>query len=377
MEYSDIDSRRFGLNIYRATLPEIREGELFEQLVSNKVDVAILRFPTSQQHEISRLDRLGIPYIISDTLVYYSSDLKASGTTSARNPELVFEPAGVNEHELLNSLVTEIFDGYRNHYSSNPFLSKVDVLDGYCEWARGYCRSGREGRWAWIVRDSGVPVAFLTCSEAEGGEEAEVVLNGVLPAVARRGIYGDMISFVQRFFARRGVPRLLISTQVQNVVVQKAWIRLGFKPTHSYLTTHLNAFLSYSFRRPETVAYSVSPSDADAYGHLTNDMNPIHFDDEAAQSIGFESRIAHGIIVNGVASRFFGTVWPGPGFIFVGYTYRFLKPIYTSRNYEIIITFPVIDESRGFAKALLRVVDENGDLCVLSYHDLRFGGGRQ
>ncbi|CAB4901418.1 unannotated protein [freshwater metagenome] len=377
MEYSDVDSRRFGLNIYRASLPEIREGELFEQLVSNKVDVAILRFPTSQQHEISRLDRLGVPYIISDVLVYYESDLRALGTSESRNPELLFEPAGVEDHEVLNSLVTEIFEGYRNHYSSNPVLSNVDVLEGYCEWARGYCMRGRQGRWAWIVRDAGVPVAFVTCSEAEGGEEAEVVLNGVRPAAAGRGIYRDLISFVQRFFAQRGVPRLLISTQVQNVVVQKVWVRLDFEPIHSYLTAHMNAFLSHSLRPPERVAHSVSPSDAEAYGYLTSDMNPIHFDDEAAQSIGFESRIAHGIIVNGVASRFFGTVWPGLGCIFVGYTYRFLKPIYISRNYEIIITFPLIDESRGFAKALLRVVDETGDLCVLSYHDLRFGGGRQ
>ena len=377
MEYSDVDSRRFGLNIYRATLPEIREGELFEQLVSNKVDVAILRFPTSQQHEISRLDRLGVPYIITDVLVYYASDLRALKPSEARNPELTFESAGDQHHQVLDALVTEIFAGYQNHYSSNPILPKVDVLDGYCEWARGYCRNGGEGRWAWIVRDAGLPVAFLTCSEAEDGQEAEGVLYGVLPEAAGRGIYGDLVRFAQQFFAQRGVPLMLVSTQVQNVAVQKAWTHSGFVPSYSYLTVHLNASFSHSFRPPETVAYSVSPSDADAYGHLTSDMNPIHFDDEAAQSIGFESRIAHGIIVNGVASRFFGTVWPGPGCLFVGYAYRFLKPIYTSRNYEIIITFPLIDESRGFAKALLRVVDETGDLCVLSYHDLRFGGGRQ
>ena len=99
MEYSDVDSRRFGLNIYRATLPEIREGELFEQLVSNKVDVAILRFPTSQQHEISRLDRLGVPYIITDVLVYYASDLRALKPSEARNPELTFESAGDQHHQ--------------------------------------------------------------------------------------------------------------------------------------------------------------------------------------------------------------------------------------------------------------------------------------
>ena len=377
MEYSDIDSRRFGLNIYRATLPEIQEGELFEQLVSNKVDVAILRFPTSEQHEISRLDRLGVPFTVGDVLVHYASDLRSLKTRTARNLGLTFESAGDEHHQVLDALVTEIFAGYRNHYSSNPILPKVDVLDGYCEWAREYCRNGREGRWAWIVRDAGLPVAFLTCSEAKDAQEAVVVLNGVLPEVAGRGIYGDLVTFAQQFFAQRGVPLMLISTQVQNVAVQKAWTHSGFVPTHSYFTVHVNASLSHSFRPPERVAYSVSPSDADAYGHLSSDMNPIHFDDEAAQSIGSESRIAHGIIVNGVASRFFGTVWPGPGCIFVGCTYRFLKPIYTSCNYEIIITFPLIDESRGFAKALLRVVDETGELCVLSYHDLQFEGGRQ
>jgi len=41
-----------------------------------------------------------------------------------------------------------------------------------------------------------------------------------------------------RWFEARGRSRMLISTQITNVAVQKVWIRLGFEPSKSYYTFH-------------------------------------------------------------------------------------------------------------------------------------------
>jgi len=245
------------------------------------------------------------------------------------------------------------------------------MLAGYGEWACGYCRQGEGGRFAWLVKDGNETVAFLTCSQAADMSECEGVLYGVTENATGRGIYGDLIAFSQRFFRDRGISRMKVSTQVQNIAVQRAWVRAGFMPTESFATVHINAFLSHSRRPCDTFPLVVSEADTEHYGRLTGDLNPVHFDDAFAHSIGFEARIAHGIVVDGVASRYFGTIYPGPGCIYLDCSYRFLRPVLLSVPHEVRVTFPFIDVRKGLCKALLRVYDPKGQLCVLSYHDLR------
>ena len=349
MEYSEVDSRRFGMRIFRATLAEVREQEIFSDLLENRVDIAILRFPTSQQVNLCRLERIGVPYVVADTLVFYELDLADRVLRPPKNPGLVFEPATELHNKEMNELVGEIFAGYTNHYAANPVLPKADMLAGYCEWARSYCRQGEGGRFAWIVRDQGEPVAFLTCSETSDHRECEGILYGVSSRVTGRGIYGDLIRFSQHFFQQRGIPRMKVSTQVQNVAVQKAWVRAGFVPSLSFVTVHVNSFLNYSVRPVDSFPLTVSSADATEYG----------------------------LIIDRVASRYFGTSFPGPGCIYLHCSYRFLRPILLSKQYKVEVAFPFSDETRGFSTAVLRVLDVQGNLCVLSYHGLRKGRTRR
>jgi len=36
----------------------------------------------------------------------------------------------------------------------------------------------------------------------------------------------------------KGVRRMVVSTQVINIAVQKTWVRLGFEPIRGYYTFH-------------------------------------------------------------------------------------------------------------------------------------------
>jgi hypothetical protein len=38
--------------------------------------------------------------------------------------------------------------------------------------------------------------------------------------------------------ASRGAARMMVSTQINNVAVQKVWARLGFEPNYAYYTFH-------------------------------------------------------------------------------------------------------------------------------------------
>lgn len=71
----------------------------------------------------------------------------------------------------------------------------------------------------------------------------------------------------------------------------------------------------------------VTDSDIRGFAAASGDVNPIHLDDVYAKTTIFGGRIAHGILTAGVISAAFGTVFPGPGWIYVDQYLKFKAPV--------------------------------------------------
>ena len=244
LQYSQIESQRFGLCIHRGYFNDIEEGALQSYILNEGVDVLIFRIAAEKQYELAKLNNIALPYLVTDTLVYYRVNLDAYQPNELRNQDIEFEKCQPVHGPIIDRLVQEIFAGYTNHYNSNPYLPKQDILAGYQEWARSYIAADDIGRISWLVRRKGNPIGFATCSWQ--GAESEGVLYGVISEASGGGIYGDIIRFTQNYFKMQGIRFMKVSTQVQNYAVQKVWNREGFVIDQSFLTIHVNSLLTYS-----------------------------------------------------------------------------------------------------------------------------------
>jgi acyl dehydratase len=115
---------------------------------------------------------------------------------------------------------------------------------------------------------------------------------------------------------------------------------------------------------------TISSEDIERWGKISGDTNIVHYDDDYARQLGLNKRIAHGLISNSLISKYIGTVFPGHGTLFLGYSYQFLRPLYVNDNYKVLISFPYIDEIRGIYKSLIKIIDYENNLCLFSYSDL-------
>ena len=81
------------------------------------------------------------------------------------------------------------------------------------------------------------------------------------------------------------------------------------------------------------------------FGDFSEDFNPIHFDDSAAQAQGFPQRIAHGMATASFFSKIIANTFPGPGTVYLGQTLKFSAPVFIDE----IITFKleVISQKEG------------------------------
>ncbi|MEO6967158.1 MAG: GNAT family N-acetyltransferase [Rhodanobacteraceae bacterium] len=259
LTFSPSESARFDMRTFRAVLSGINVNALFEEIVAQRVDLAILRLPTRESEEIRSIQRFGLHPIHADTLVSYECHLQECETRPLRDPLRTIDPAGPSDTQAIIELVKAVFADYPNHYHANPMLDRAAVLDGYCEWALNHLEGDHQ--IAWVARANG-HVAGIACSTFDPATRVcQGVLHGVHPDCSGSGIYTDLIRYTQRYFCERGYRTLKISTQIGNLPVQRVWVREGFVFAEVFDTFHVNALLDLD-RTGATQTVTLSDADS-------------------------------------------------------------------------------------------------------------------
>jgi GNAT superfamily N-acetyltransferase len=231
---SALDEERFGVRTGRATavtavvLPAVvsfcRRGQ---------VRFLIARCPASDLAAAQAMEAEG--FFLTDTLVYWSRD------QSLPVPEIMngftIRPVRSGEETVVEAIAAEAFRGYFGHYHADPRLDRKACDDTYASWARRSCTLREVAEEVLVAEETGSILGFLTLRR-NSPEEAEIVLNGVRPSAQRRGIYRSLVLEAMRWSLDRDCRRLVVSTQLVNVPVQKAWTSLGFTLSSAWYTFH-------------------------------------------------------------------------------------------------------------------------------------------
>lgn len=106
---------------------------------------------------------------------------------------------------------------------------------------------------------------------------------------------------------------------------------------------------SFSYRR------RFSRADTQAFGQLTRDFNPVHYEPRWARQKKFSGLICHGLLVGAMICEFGGQV----GWLATGMQFNFIKPVYCGDTIQCDITITRI-ESNGRAEAEAHFFNQDG-----------------
>lgn len=99
------------------------------------------------------------------------------------------------------------------------------------------------------------------------------------------------------------------------------------------------------FKASETI--QITDKMVRQFAEMSGDFNPIHLDDEYAKTTRFHKRIAHGMILGALVSRFLNEKI-GSGGIYLAQTLKFSNPVFI----DDVITFDFeitrLHKTRGF-----------------------------
>ena len=107
------------------------------------------------------------------------------------------------------------------------------------------------------------------------------------------------------------------------------------------------------------ISYAQTITDADikAFAGISGDRNPVHLNEEYAESSRYKKRIAHGLMTASYFSALFGTKIPGEGCVYVSQSLQFKRPIYIGDTVTATVEVTSVDlaKKRVFFKTTCKV----------------------
>lgn len=123
-------------------------------------------------------------------------------------------------------------------------------------------------------------------------------------------------------------------------------------------------FASISLGDGASLVRQVTQRDIQLFAAVSGDVNPAHVDTLYAQSSYFHEIIAHGMLGGSLISTVLGTQFPGPGTIYLGQTFKFLKPVHIGDTLTVSVKVISLDAARHRLRLDTRCVNQNGDEVI-------------
>ena len=232
--FSEIDSQRFGVRVARAQIGPENLSRVLDCCTAERIDLLIARCATSDLATAQNMETRG--FSLMDTLLYYRFDLtkRAIPEDTGEFPVRRLQPG---DEEQVRMVATAAFKGYMGHYHADRRLDRRQCDEAYASWAERSCLPKTAADEVLVAEHNYKVVGFATL-RLNSPQEVEGLLFAVAPDWQGRGICRSFMIHSLQWCRSQGAQRMIISTQVGNVSMQKVWCRVGFEPSHSYYTFH-------------------------------------------------------------------------------------------------------------------------------------------
>ena len=234
LSFSEIDSQRFGLRVARAHIVPENLSRVLHGCVEEKIDLLIARCATSNLATAQNMEMQG--FSLMDTLVFYRFDLTKRAIPEDTG-EFLVRSLRAGDEEQVRMVAAAAFKGYMGHYHADRRLDPRLCDEGYASWAERSCIPKTAADKVLIAEREGRVVGFATL-RLNSPQEVEGLLYAVAPEWQGKGICRSLMIGSLQWCRSQGAQRMIISTQVGNISMQKVWCRVGFEPSHSYYTFH-------------------------------------------------------------------------------------------------------------------------------------------
>lgn len=293
------------------------------------------------------------------------------------NKKLSWDDTKGGDRDLLREILNGRFDHVEVRSSSLDRLAKLERLGfpmtagrAFQLWHAGSSTRANcsDSTLIWEANPTGDSANFAEGRRCARLGEKWVTLDETANVIEVLGpeLSDEQLKYVAYDALSRNATLLCPFSSEANIVLPT----MGFVPRQVFgscvLHPQLTETRSPSFER----SFKLTSKEVEDFGRSTGDLNPLHFDDAYARSLGFQSRISHGMLFNGWLTRLLGQEYPGPGTIFLKSSSVFYSPVYPDIVHSIRISTPILDVEKQFYRIVAQVLNRDNAHCVIAYSDV-------
>ncbi len=109
---------------------------------------------------------------------------------------------------------------------------------------------------------------------------------------------------------------------------------------------------------------TITQADLDHFIAITEDVNPLHVNDDYARDSFFGQRIAHGMLSASLFSTMVGMVLPGRGAIYRSQTLEFLKPVFIGDTLTAVFEVETIEPEENRMTLTSWIENQRGEMVI-------------
>ena len=113
-----------------------------------------------------------------------------------------------------------------------------------------------------------------------------------------------------------------------------------------------------------SIVRTLKPEDIQLFAVMSGDINPAHVDPEYARSTMFHEVIAHGMWGGALISTVLGTLYPGPGTIYINQTLKFMRPVTLGDIVTVSVTVTAKFEQNHHVTLECKCVNQDGRTVI-------------
>lgn len=235
---SPLDRARFGFEVAKVDDFTFGIDLLLEMFRANSVQLVISRVPSDDIVLLNELEDRG--FRIKDTQLTYRYTLGKGSALALGEPKdfrvRKFEPG---DTDSLVRVARESFSGY-GHYAADPRLDPVKCAEIYEDWARNTCRDPKVADHIVVAEMAGALIGYLSFKIKSARDEKYAA--GGMGAVSNEhrslGVFSAIVRAGLRWGEEIGLAWEEHNVIAANLPVNHAFIRCGFRPSHSMVTLH-------------------------------------------------------------------------------------------------------------------------------------------
>ena len=99
------------------------------------------------------------------------------------------------------------------------------------------------------------------------------------------------------------------------------------------------------------------------FAEMSGDFNPLHLDDDYASKTRFKKRIAHGMILGALVSRYLNETI-GSGGIYLAQTMKFTNPVFIDDLITFELEITKLHKTRGFGTVETTAKKQSGEIVL-------------